>query len=87
MEISIAEKLGWVKLSEHRKKVVKDLSNDFKIPTEISKSTGLSKSEVSRTLKHLKNKKIAVCINEDSHRGRIYCLTDEGKEIAKYIKK
>ena len=85
MEVETAEKLGWVKLSKHRKKIVRDLEHDFKIPTEISKSTDLSKSEVSRTLKALKDRNIVVCINEKSHRGRIYTLTDEGKNIAKYL--
>ncbi|MCL2156554.1 MAG: winged helix-turn-helix domain-containing protein [Methanobrevibacter sp.] len=85
MEVETAEKLGWIKLSEHRKKIVIDLAGDYKIPTEISKSTDLSKSEVSRTLRDLKNKNIVVCLNEESHRGRIYTLTDEGKEILDYI--
>lgn len=85
METETAEKIGWIKLSEHRKKIVIDLSNNLKIPTELSKSTGLSKSEVSRTLRALKDKNIVVCLNEKSHRGRVYTLTDEGKEILNYI--
>ncbi|MBZ9570943.1 winged helix-turn-helix domain-containing protein [Methanobrevibacter sp. TMH8] len=85
MEVETAEKIGWVKLSEHRKKIMLDLSNTLKIPTEISKSTELSKSEVSRTLRALKDAGIVVCHNEDSHRGRLYGLTDEGNEIIKYI--
>lgn len=85
MEVETAEKLGWIKLSKHRKKIVKDISYSLKIPTEISKSTDLSKSEVSRTLKDLKDKNIVVCLNEESHRGRVYSLTDEGKEILDYI--
>ena len=85
MEIETAEKLGWVKLSKHRKKIVRDLGYDLKIPTEISRSTDLSKSEVSRTLRDLKDKNIVVCLNEESHRGRVYTLTDEGKEILDYI--
>ena len=63
MEVETAEKIGWVKLSKHRKKIVRDLADGLKIPTEISKSTGLSKSEVSKTLKSLKDKNIIVCLN------------------------
>ncbi|MDR2624348.1 MAG: ArsR family transcriptional regulator [Methanobrevibacter sp.] len=85
MEVKTAEKIGWVKLSRHRKKVIIDLSDKLKIPTEISKSTGLSKSEVSRVLRDLKEKDIVICLNEESHRGRIYCLTDVGSEILKHI--
>lgn len=85
MEVETAEKLGWIKLSKHRKKIVRDLEYSLKIPTEISKSTGLSKSEVSRTLKALKDENIVVCLNEESHRGRVYALTDEGKKILDYI--
>lgn len=85
MEVKTAEKIGWVKLSQHRKKVIMNLSDKLKIPTEISRSTGLSKSEVSRVLKDLKEKGIVVCLNEESHRGRIYCLTSVGSEILKHI--
>ncbi|MDR0900307.1 MAG: helix-turn-helix transcriptional regulator [Methanobrevibacter sp.] len=85
MEVETAEKLGWVKLSKHRKNIVIDLGCDLKIPTEISKSTDLSKSEVSRALRDLKDKNIVVCLNEESHRGRVYALTDEGKKILDYI--
>lgn len=40
----------------------------------------LSKSKVNRTLRALKDKGIVVCINEGSHRGRVYTLTDEEEE-------
>ncbi|MDR2624382.1 MAG: ArsR family transcriptional regulator [Methanobrevibacter sp.] len=61
------------------------ISDKLKIPIEISKSTGLSKSEVSRALKALKEKDIVVCLNEESYRGRIYRLTKVGNEILKHI--
>jgi len=85
MKAETAEKIGWIKLSEHRKKIVIELSGALKIPTEISKSTDLSKSEVSRTLKALKENGIVVCLNEKSHRGRVYTLTDEGNDIVEHI--
>ena len=85
MESETAEKLGWIKLSEHRKKIVIELSGGLKIPTEISQSTDLSKSEVSRTLRALKDKGIVICLNEKSHRGRIYSLTDEGNDIVYHL--
>lgn len=79
------DEIGFVKLSEQRKKVVMDISDKLKIPTEISKSTGLSISEVSRSLKMLKDKGIVVCLNEKQKMGRVYSLTEKGLEILKYI--
>jgi DNA-binding PadR family transcriptional regulator len=45
----------------------------------------MSVSEVSRSLKTLKDKKIVVCLNEDKRIGRVYSLTEKGKEILNCI--
>lgn len=50
-------------------------------PSEIAYSVDLSSKNVSRYLKELKDKKLIVCLNESAKLGRLYKLTDEGKEI------
>lgn len=85
MENKYINEIGFVKISEQRQKIMKDLKNNLKIPTEIAKSTNMSVSEVSRSLRTLKDKKIVVCLNEDRKIGRVYTLTDKGKEILKTI--
>lgn len=59
--------------------------NKIKIPSEIVKSTNMSVSEVSRSLRTLKDKKLVICLNEDKRVGRVYTLTEKGKEVLKYI--
>jgi len=85
MENKYIDEIGFVKISEQRQKVMKDLKDNLKIPTEIAKSTGMSVPEVSRSLRTLKDKEIVVCLNEDKRVGRVYTLTEKGKEILKYI--
>ena len=44
-------------------------------------------NHISNVLKQLKETDVAVCINEENKRNRIYRLTDTGKEILEYIEK
>ena len=85
METEHIDEIGFVKISEQRQKIMKELKNKLKIPTEIAKSTNMSVSEVSRSLRTLKDRKIVVCLNEDKRVGRVYTLTDKGKKILKTI--
>jgi len=85
MDNKYIDEIGFVKISEQRQKIMKDLKDKLKIPTEIAKSTDMSVPEVSRALRSLKDKKIVICLNEDKKVGRVYALTDKGKEVLKYI--
>ncbi len=85
MENRYIDEIGFVKISEQRQKIMKDLKDKLKIPTEIAKSTGMSVSEVSRSLKTLKDREIVICLNENKRVGRVYTLTNKGKEILEYI--
>ncbi len=85
MESKYIDEIGFVKISEQRQKIMKDLEDKLKIPTEIAKSTNMSVSEVSRSLRTLKDKKLVICLNEDKRVGRVYTLTEKGKEVLKYI--
>jgi DNA-binding MarR family transcriptional regulator len=87
MEKKYIDELGFVKISEQRQKIMRDLKNKLKIPTEIAKSTNMSVSEVSRSLKTLKDKEIVIFLNEDKRIGRVYSLTEKGKEILNCIEK
>jgi len=85
METEYIDEIGFVKISEQRQKIMKDLKDKLKIPTEIAKSTNMSVSEVSRSLRTLKDREIVVCLNENKRVGRVYTLTDKGKKILKTI--
>jgi predicted transcriptional regulator len=85
MEYKSAKEIGYIKLSQHRKKVFLFIKNELKLPSEISKATELGINDVSRALKGLKDKKLVRCLNEEEKRGRVYTLTEKGLEILKYI--
>lgn len=85
MESKNAKEIGYVKLSQHRKKVFLCIGNELKLPSEISRATELGINDVSRALKGLKNKKLVKCLNEEEKRGRVYTLTEKGLKILKYI--
>ena len=86
LEKEYIDEIGFVKISEQRQKIMKDSKDKLKIPTEIAKSTNMSVPEVSRSLRTLKDREIVICLNEDKRVGRVYTLTEKGKEILKHIK-
>lgn len=53
----------------------------MKKPSEIANAVNISDKNISRYLKDLKNKNLIVCLNENAKMGRLYKLTDEGKEL------
>jgi len=79
------KKYGYVISSNYRKKVLDSLQKSPKTPKQIAAETNLYLSHVSKTLNELVSFQIAVCLTPELKRGRIYELTKDGKEIAKYI--
>jgi predicted transcriptional regulator len=57
-----------------------------KTPKQIAVEVNLYLSHVSKTLNELQQLDIALCLTPELKRGRIYELTEAGKEIAKYLK-
>ena len=80
------ELLSFILSSEKREKVIEALRNPT-TPTRISKETKISKEHVSRMLKEFVKKGIAECKTPDKRKGKVYILTEKGKEILDEIKK
>ena len=76
-----ADEIAFIKGSKYREIVISEISENFKMPKEISKSKNIHLSEVSRALKGLREKKIVEVINPDAKKSRIYQLTPKGKKI------
>lgn len=75
-------KLSYVNISSYRKKkTVKTLKDEVKIPTQIAKDSGIRTNHISKVLSELKSKEIVECINEEARKGRLYRLTSIGDEI------
>lgn len=80
-EDELLKKCSYVVISSYRRKVLETLKNDVKIPTKISEESGVGIKHVSNVLTDLKEHNLIVCINEDAHKGRLYRLTEEGKNV------
>ena len=78
--------ISYVQISKYREKVMKSLDGDVKMPTAIAKDSGIRTNHISKVLSELKSKEIVECINEEARKGRLYRLTDTGKDVLETIK-
>ena len=76
---------SYVEISKYREKTLKSIGNNVKIPTNITKDSGIRTNHISKVLSELKSKEIVECINEEARKGRLYRLTDTGKEVLESI--
>lgn len=76
---------SYVEISKYREKTLKSIGNNVKIPTNIAKDSDIRTNHISKVLSELKSKKIVECINEEARKGRLYRLTDTGKEVLESI--
>lgn len=76
---------SYVEISKYREKTLKSIGNNVKIPTNIAKDSGIRTNHISNVLSELKSKEIVECINEEARKGRLYRLTDTGKEVLESI--
>jgi predicted transcriptional regulator len=72
---------GFVIGSEYRKKVVNSLTSSPKTPKQISDSTGLHLNHVSATLGDLEKLGIVNCLTPKLRKGKLFQLTELGREI------
>lgn len=71
--------ISLLKSSEYRLKIVQAIGNDTLTPSEIANKTKIRLNHVSMFLKELKDKNIVKCLNEGARKGRLYELTEVGK--------
>lgn len=76
---------SYVEISKYREKTLKAIGNNVKIPTNIAKDSDIRTNHISKVLSELKSKEIVECINEEARKGRLYRLTDTGKEVLESI--
>lgn len=85
MERELIEGIAIIQRSKCKEIVLKDLKDSIKTPSKISKSTNISIHHVSRYLKQLMDKNLVICLNEDYKQGRLYKITELGKEVLEHI--
>jgi len=74
--------ISFIISSEYRKKILKNLETP-KIPSKISKEIDINKTHISKTLKELESKKMIKCLTPESNKGKIFVISNYGKEILK----
>ena len=84
-EDELFQLVGYVMASDYRKKIIKSIGKEIKIPSIIAQEINLRTSHVSNVLKDLKENNIVVCLNEEAKKGRLYKNTELGLKILKYI--
>lgn len=77
---------GWIIRSKNRPEVLKVLTIPQN-PSRVAKKLKISLTHASKTVRELNSKNLIKCLNDKNKVGRIYGITEEGKEILKYIEK
>src|SRR5437016_8148992 len=75
------EALRFLFSSEIRRSVLRTLSEKRSTPSQISAAIGRPISHVSRALKELQDRKLAVCLTPERKKGRVYQITALGESI------
>ncbi len=78
------ETLKFIQRSTYRQRVLKALDDDVLMPTEIAERSNIKTNHVSKVLSELKSKELIEIINPEARKGRLYRLTETGKEIVDY---
>ena len=75
----------YVEKSSYRKKVLKTIGNDAKMPIEISNECGIIQNHISNVLRQLKDKDLVECINPEVRKGKLYRTTSDGLDVLKKL--
>ncbi len=79
--------VGFILGSEYRQKIIFGLEKSIKTPKQIAKETGIQINHVSNVLRELIDRELIVCKTPELRKGRLYQITEKGKEILNRINK
>jgi len=79
MQKGMVTAVSLLKSSEYRLKIIEAIGNDTLTPSEIANKIDIRLNHVSLFLKELKDKKLVKCLNEENRKGRLYELTELGR--------
>ena len=68
-----------LKSSDYRTRIIKAIGEEILTPSEIASKTEIRLNHVSMFLTDLKKNKLVKCLNEENKKGRLYELTELGK--------
>ena len=79
MQKGMVTAVSLLKSSGYRLKIIQAIGSDTLTPSEIANKINIRLNHVSLFLRELKDKKLVKCLNEESRKGRLYELTELGK--------
>lgn len=82
----LLELVAYIKASEHRQNIIKYLGDELKTPSEIGNELNIRTNHISNLLADLRKHDVVLCATPNVRKGRLYKLTNTGKEILKYLK-
>ena len=77
--------ISYVKISSYRKRVMKSLEDDVKMPSEIARDAEIRQNHISKVLSELKARDLVEWINPEVRKGRLYRHTDKGEQVVKNL--
>lgn len=81
----ILEKAEYVLRTDYRRNAILFLNTGFHTPKEVADRLGIETKHASNILAQLRKNGLAYCATPEMRKGRIYILTDDGKEVFKYL--
>ena len=79
MQKGMVNAVSLLKSSGYRLKIIQAIGNNTLTPSEIANKINIRLNHVSTFLRELKGKKLVKCLNEANRKGRLYELTELGK--------
>lgn len=80
------EKYSYVARGRNRKRALLTLTSPM-TPTQLAVLAKVSISHISKALRDLRETNLVECINPKEKVGKVYKRTEDGEEIAEYLKK
>ena len=86
-KVEVLDMCAYVEVSTYRNRVMSSLYGDevYKTPIQIAKESNIRPNHISKVLHELKKCSLVQCINEERRKGRLYCLTEKGKQICDHM--
>ena len=85
MDKPVVKGISLIKNSDYRKRILNSLNDvNYLTPSEIAIKTKIRLNHVSNFLKDLRTNGLIKCLNDSEKRGRLYQITNLGKEVLKH---
>ena len=87
MELSdeMLTEISYVQISSYRKRVMKSLEDDVKIPSKIAEDADIRQNHISKVLAELRAHELVECLNPEVRKGRLYRHTEKGDQVVKNL--